>query len=395
MNLENLIIVILFFIITYLFVFFYVRKFLFYILISHILYIAIVLYITYGLENKFLDIDDYLPYFNSFVIYFNKGDLLSFVKPHAGIYTFSYPGWLYLIDGSESFVYIRLINTCISVLIIIPLSGIYKKIYSVDMKIWQILLILLWLPFTIRLSGELGRTPISILSIILSIDLLLSDKKSLKIFGVLVAIYAIALRIPHIVLFLPFVYFYIINSVNKIKQKQRAIVYPIVLVVFIFAFIAMVYVYYNYAGESRSFQSLEDVAEYSQARGYGNSAYLTSVEITSPLSLIYYIPLHALYFNYSPMIWDSFSNIKLLPSSLFSLFSFFLLLVFILRFKKTSINTSKFKILVLSFILTIVAFGVVTKNAGSAERWRMPLTLLSICLLSHTIRRDYGELSKL
>lgn len=383
---ESLTIALLCVVFTHILLFLFLRRLYTALLGIHVFYIFIIIFIEYSGVVSFLDIDDYLPYLNSFVYCYDNNILLSFIKPHAAFYTFTYPGWLYLLNGDESFISIRLINSCVSLLIAIPLSNIYKQVFKKEIPLVAILISLLWLPFSVRLSGELGRTPISIFTILLSMDFLFRGKVIYSVLGVLVAIYAIALRVPHIVVYIPFVFYLVYDLRHRLNRRSKIIFIPLVWSVFLFSLVLMVSIFYKYSSQQRQFESLEDVSSYSENRGYGNSAYLTSVRITSVSSLTYYIPLHAFYFNYSPMIWDGLTSIRLLPSSIFSTFSLLLLFNFIKKRKKIFYDRKKMRILFMSFLVTICAFGLVTKNAGSAERWRMPITLLYVCILSSSLK---------
>ncbi|MBY6198477.1 hypothetical protein [Vibrio hangzhouensis] len=389
---ESIIFSVIFIVISHLLLFFIFKGRYYAIFLSHASYVLVISFIQFSGVVEFGDIADYLPYFTSFSQHLSNGDILSFIKPHAPIYVLSFPGWLFSINDIDSFFAIRLVNTCISILIIWPIDNIYRKVFGVRLKVFQVFLVLLWLPFAFRLSGELGRTPVSIFSILLAIDLLLSKDVRFKSIGLVVMTYAIALRVPHVVMFVPVLIYPMWTLFRVIKFKYRLVLFPVLAGLVLVVSLSFVGVFYKFSGENRQFESMEDISEYSEGRGYGNSAYLLGMQL-SMSSIIYYIPVHALYFNYSPMIWDSLTNIKMLASSLFSLFSFYLLIRFLRMKSSMSYNKRKLKILTYSFLLSISLFGMVTKNAGSAERWRMPITLIYIAVLSHSLRSDCRDIN--
>lgn len=356
------------------------------IFVCEIIYISFAISREFNQAITFLDIADYKPYLDSFVRHYEANNLIEYLSPHVPFYTLLYPGWLYLLDGEKSYLAIRIINVAVSILCIMPLNGICRRVFCKGINYWQVYLILLWLPYTFRLGVEIGRTPLSLLTIITSLYFILcKESKCYLLLGFFIGIYSVALRIPHILFYLPLVVYQILESVNRLDKLIRIVLKPLCVIVAVGVTIQFFNIFNHYSSKARQFSNIEDVAEYAEQREAGSSAYLTNYSPTL-FNLPVYIPLHGFYFNYSPMPWDAFRSLKMLPSSIFSMFSLLLLILFFRKNRFLIKKSKPLRQILISLAFSCLVFGMVTKNAGSAERWRMPITLLSVAIFSYSLR---------
>ncbi len=345
-------------------------------------------------EQTFLfgtgDISDYLPYLNAF----NQIGFTGFIediKPHAPFYTVLYPGWIFNAIGEQGLWVIRVANAALGVAIIAPLSWLNKIVFKKKLTQSQVLLIMFW-PSWLRYTIELGRTSPTVLMIILGMAGLLGIVSSVKlrfdpkvqIFTILGIVFGCFLRTHYIVYFIPIVSFTLLSEIkkSKIPLYLRNFLYLISIFMTVVIVIAMLNVYQRIGAYSTStnLMDLQDevlrLAESAENEG-GRSNYLEGIYPSNPVDWVWYLPLQAIYFTFSPMLWDVRSGFAL-GSSIQALFLLILCFRTWKKMKKNIIKSQELKIIFITLIFTSLALGAGVKNAGSAERWRFPSTLILI-----------------
>ncbi|MDJ0773834.1 MAG: hypothetical protein QNJ49_10480 [Mastigocoleus sp. MO_167.B18] len=339
-------------------------------------------------ETRFFgdnDISDYLRYFEEFSRSWDA-DLLGYLKPHVPLYTTLYPGWIFNIFGESGFWVIRIANAALGVAIVAPLTWLNQTIFGKKLRQSQALLVLLW-PTWLRYTVEVGRAAPSVFAVVLGVSGMLAILSSRKIRNkFLVCIFTsigvflgFLLRIHYLTYFIPIASMTFLHQVHKSKISPyiRPILYFIGIVIILGVTFGLLAVYNQFA-QFRTTNSVldspEGALEYAQAREEGNSAYLQGIYPRNPFDLLWYVPIHALYFMFSPMPWDISSAFSA-GSSLQAL------ILLILCFKawrqgRKVIKTQLLQLLLITILFVAMVFGSVTKNAGGAERWRLPSTLI-------------------
>ncbi|MBF2066084.1 MAG: hypothetical protein IGS39_16950 [Calothrix sp. C42_A2020_038] len=348
------------------------------------------------------DISDYLPYFNEFSRIWDK-DLIGYLKPHVPVYTVLYPGWIFNILGESGFWVIRVANATLGVVIIAPLTWLNQVIFGRPLKQFQVLLVLLW-PTWLRYTVELGRAAPSVFAVVLGVSGMLAILSSSRIrntipvhFFTLVGVFlGFFLRIHYLSYFIPVASMAFLRQVQKSKISPyiRPILYFIGVIITLMVTFALLGLYQQFAQfrtTSSVLDSPEDALEYAQAREDGNSAYLLGIYPKNLLDLLWYIPLHAFYFMFSPMPW-SIHGAFMAGSSLQSLI-LLILCIKVWRKGRTVIQSNQLLQLFFATILFVaIVFGSVTKNAGGAERWRLPSTLMllttSTSILAYSSKKE-------
>jgi hypothetical protein len=333
------------------------------------------------------DISDYLHYLTEFKKS-GIGDILGYIKPHSPFYTALYPGWIYNKLGEDGLWVIRVVNAAIGVAIIAPISRIKQIVFGRKLSYFQAFIITFW-PTWMRYNVEIGRASISVISIIVGllallmlIDLRKDTNKISNIYTFMILVFASFLRLHYIVYFLPIISLSFISQIKKIKTSP----YLLPIIYFIstlltFVLVAIILVIYQNTTQQTyglsSDNSLEAVILLSEEGEQGNSGYLQGIYPRNTLDFIWFLPLSSFYFMFSPMPWDIHSTFAA-GSSLQAL------VILIWSFKavkhiKEYINKKRMlNLLIMTIILPCIAFGFGVKNAGSAERWRLPSTLLLI-----------------
>ena len=140
-------------------------------------------------------------------------------------------------------------------------------------------------------------------------------------------------------------------------------------------------VYLNY-GVMRTDMTTEGIVESAGERGLeAGSAYLEGINPRSPIDFIWYAPVKAVYFIFSPMPW-SISSVFAAGSSIQAMFLLYLCIKGWRNRKYINYNKTLLKNLMISIVFVALTLGVFVNNAGSAERWRFPSTLILITVSS-------------
>jgi len=336
------------------------------------------------------DTADYLPAFRQFSRLIENEGILStipsYIDRHVQFYTILYPGYIYTVYGESGLPLIRVINACLSVIAFLILSEINKLVYHKQFNRWQAAIILFW-PSYVFFSVEVGRTVVGIIFILLSVYSFLKVIISHKIKFVLLFIFA---------------------STAVVMTRVYYAAYPLSLV-------AIMYFYKSYLNRSNYLQtgmtisivgagsaigvflfpyefSIERVNSLAAGIAHGGSAYLTTVYPASLLDLIWYAPLQAIYFQFSPFLWDVFQI-----GGFLAVIAFFQATLVILILAATAIKIRsplmnwKFGLLILTTFAVALLLGIGVKNTGAAMRWRLPSELLIIAISSTIVDYEYSQ----
>jgi hypothetical protein len=286
--------------------------------------------------------------------------------------------------------FLRLFNTFLSFICIIPIQRMFKLLngksfYLNDLSLF---LILFW-PSVLRTTIDQGRTSISVLATLYAmyyVLLLFFDRITFRklFFLFLALLLTYQLRIWYCVF--PVVFFcvyFLKNWIFKTKIISMRLAWLFVLSLFCY------FIFTSYFGDSFDIitflfqQSREVMMESDQLEG--GSSYLVNYFPTTMNDLFLYIPLHGLYFLFSPFLWDA-NTIKLLFSATFSMIFLYFFVCLLLK-KRYEWSKS----LVIALFTCALFLGVGVKNAGSAERWRIPITIILIAIFPTNIKPKNNE----
>jgi hypothetical protein len=348
------------------------------------------------------DIVDYLPDLIEFNEIWNS-DLLGYIKPHVPFYSVLYPGWLFNALGESGLWVIRVANAAIGVATIAPLMWLNEIIFGKKLTQSQALLLMLW-PTWIRYTIEIGRTSVSVLAVLLSISSLLAILNFMKnsnhlqsyIYTILLIFFASFLRIHYFAYFIPILSQAALSQVSKLKISPyvRPILYFVSIVLIIVITSASLGIYQQLSQGNNSkdvLSSTEDTIAYIQLGELGGSLYLEGIYPRNPVDWIWYLPLQGFYFMFSPMPWDIRTGFAA-GSSVQALIMFTLCFKALREGWKNIKNNQVLNLLLITVLFTTLAFGSVVKNAGSAERWRLPSTL--ILMMTTTSLLEISKKSK-
>ncbi|AWK81319.1 hypothetical protein [Photobacterium damselae] len=320
------------------------------------------------------DLVDYVPFFD-----FYQDSTWSFFiqRTHVFFYTALYPGWIYSIFHFDSaIVVIKIFSAFFSILVLIPLNESIKYINNnVGINNFYANIITFW-PTWLRYSIEVGRSSITCFFLISTVAVILSilSKYSLKKFVLLLLLtfMTVYLRIHYVAVLLPiFVYF-----IYVLLKPLPKIVSLLVFSVLSFAFFIFSYkFYFSNLGAYIDLNSVDGLTEFASRREEGGSVYLVGIYPSNILDLFWYLPIQAFYFMFSPMIFDVRSAFQL-GSSIQALFIMFICIKIFLNKRIRYIS----KPIILMVLCAALAFGAVTKNAGGAERWRLPFVLIILSI---------------
>lgn len=104
----------------------------------------------------------------------------------------------------------------------------------------------------------------------------------------------------------------------------------------------------------------------------GNTTYLSSLEIDTPLDLIIYSPLKLIYFIISPVPWEIKSLSTMLAFSLDGLF-YLIIMLYIVKYYKVIIRNPLLLSIFIGIFTTYLIFSIGVSNAGTAIRHRFKL----------------------
>ncbi|MTJ12921.1 hypothetical protein FJR11_10030 [Anabaena sp. UHCC 0187] len=347
------------------------------------------------------DIGDYLPYFKRFSQAVST-DPLSYIEPHVPFYCILYPGWIFNTFGESGLWIIRTFNAALGVAAIAPLVWINQIIFGKNLSELQAAIVIFW-PTWLRYNIEVGRSAPSVLVVLVGISGLLAiisypkarNNLFVQVYTCLGIFFSCYLRIHYIAYFIPILSLAFLTQVGKLKISPyiRPILYFISIILTLLITFSMVGIYQQLSQGNHSgmiFESSESALGYLEMRDNeeGNSGYLEGVYPRTPVDWIWYLPIHCFYFMFSPMPWNVHTAFAA-GSSLQALILFSLCFQALKKGWKLFKRNEGIKLLLLSLFFVALAFGSVTKNAGGAERWRLPSTLMLITTTTSIL--DYSK----
>ncbi len=306
------------------------------------------------------------------------------------LYYSMYAGWLLILTDTNDFIPLRVVTAVISLSIIVFSYKFCKLMYGKQPTNMQMFVITNW-PFWLLYSVNLGRTMPSVLIPLFGMLYLYKLIQRFSIFTLIIVIVSFWLTLIFrtfysfffITTFLSYL-LYIVFLENKWHENKMKKIAGISLII-VFIIIGS-----RYFSVLDAFSLItDDLSGGDQVDGEATgSSYLLSFFPTQLSDLFYYLPIQGLYFLFSPMIWDVF-KLEQLISSIFAL-SLFFLTVKVLIIKNSEFKRSKIaKIFLLNMILISMVLGAGVKNAGAAQRWRLPITVVLLCIvLIDSVKND-------
>lgn len=332
------------------------------------------------------DISDYQPYFAEFVQALDSGTVLSFLGEGVPFYTAIFPGWVFAALGPDSYFVIRLFNAMLSVSVIVPLNIISEEVWGRELKRWQLLLVLFW-PSYLILSVDVGRTAFGVVLPLATIALALKYFRHMDSISILGGFTVVS----------------VMNAANRIH-------YAFYLVMFLVGMFAYKAVYQSFKWDGVAISvtagiitggailvynrlfinilSVTTIQNYAEGQATGGSVYLPELFPASFLDLVWYLPIQAFYFLFSPVPWDllRIGSPLAIIAGMQSILLLMLVIPVLLRCKSAIISDWRIVALLTAIVLTAIGFGSVTKNAGAAVRWRLPSALLLIIITTNLLR---------
>jgi len=329
-----------------------------------------------------VDLDDYLPFFKRFNwFYGEEGEISPVLGLDATAYTLLYPGWLYYWFGDSGLWVLRVIGSLISVLVLWPLADLHRRVFKRPMSVWVALLVMLW-PTWLRYSIEAGRSSITVLTALVPVKYLLDyaeERRGRDLFAAFLWIIpAFIFRVESAAFYAFILSYLVIRSFTRINPYMKVILFPFVMAAISGAFFGAAYIYRTYLGGG-----LLDprwIKKFIEWRSGGGSDYLVGLYPGSPFGLAWYVPLHAFYFLFSPMPWDA-AKPFVIGSTIQAWIIFFMIILSFRRNWTVYKGNKMLRLLMWTLLFVVVGYGAVTKNAGGAERWRIPISLVLLTVL--------------
>ncbi|QLH81218.1 hypothetical protein [Halosimplex pelagicum] len=336
------------------------------------------------------DIVDYQPYFIEFLEILQNGTFVAFIQKQVGAYTILYPGWLYALLGSGGMWSIRLANAVLSLLIVIPLNEISRRIWGRDLRRWQLVAVLFW-PSYIRFSIEVGRTVPTVLFstwLIATVLTLFETPNRRTVISLALAILATGLLRVHYV-------FYGVMAAGTIAVHRVLTADDrhtrIGITASAVGLFAIVFAIFDRVIPDVSSFSLSSIRSLARGTARGDSAYLTDVFPETVFDLVWYLPLQGIHFLLAPSPWLVMD--LAMPMAVIAGISAWLvvgLLSATLWHRHGQIlDDWRLTAVFGSLFLTTIGFGAVTKNAGAAVRWRLPTTLLLLAVTTSLLADEW------
>lgn len=340
------------------------------------------------------DIGDYRRHLDSYVRAAGLIDYLSPLPSGPQLYVALYPGLLYESFGDRSFLLIRLINAFWAVVAEATLYFLVQRVTKTNTNLAIFTIAFMW-PSWLRYSIELGRTSISVFSVLASmLFIVLLFQKKEKVLSLLFLMFCaglcLLLRPPYIIMPLIFLLAYRFFSLRKRTLLQR-IQNNSLYIFFASILAASVITLYNKFTRPLQRAELSVIMERSQRDLEAGSAYLTNLSLDTLLDMILYGPLLGFMFMFSPMPWQAQPNPFVIGSILQAQLVLFLLLAawYTFVFGKSKyppiFHYTSFLSIIITFFGSAFILGLGVKVAGAAERYRMPLTLTILPFALHIV----------
>jgi len=302
------------------------------------------------------------------------------------LYYTMYAGWLLDWTDTKDMIPLRLFTCSLSLYIIVFATKLVKWLYGILLTEKQLFIIANW-PFWLYYSVMLGRTMPSVIIPMIGIlaTYKLLEKFSIKnLFLVLFTFWlTIILRTFYSLFFLSTFLSFFIYKTLLIGKKNEHILQKIILIIFSIIFLISLSNFFNVQD---AFSLVADsLAESDQVEGEGTgSSYLTSFYPKKYVDLLYYMPIQGIYFLFSPMLWDVY-KLELLISSIFSIILLYMLLRIFVNKNSYFHNNVRAKMCLVNMMIISMILGSGVKNAGAAQRWRLPIVGILLCI---TIKKD-------
>ena len=290
-----------------------------------------------------------------------------------------YPAFLVDIFNETSTLLVRIVNASISILFLLPTFSILKiTIPNRVINYVPLIICILFWPSILRTTIDCGRTSLSVFFTLCSLyaTVRLNKKISITTILLLTLFSLLTYKLRKWYIFFPMTLI-VVFGLEKIRSIDSIFRKLLLFFIFFLVFLTIsnIFQMLNLIGSTDLMSFVisytNDVLKESDQVD-GGSSYLVNFYPQNFLSLFLYIPIQGFFFLYSPFLWQV-SSFKILVSSIFSFIT--LVGTFKILFRKGQINS---KLVLLSVIFTGLILGVGVKNAGSAERWRIPITIITI-----------------
>jgi hypothetical protein len=298
------------------------------------------------------------------------------------IYYTMYAGWFLDLTNAEDMIPLRLITSALSLYIIVFAHQIIHWLYGFSVTIKQVFIITNW-PFWLYYSTMLGRTMPSVIIPLIGI---LAMYKLLEVFSikylviVLITFWlTLILRTFYALFFLSTFTSFFIYKILLTEKKNEKILQKISLIVFSIVSIIILKNLFN--AQDAFILIAENLTQSDQVEGDASgSSYLTNFYPQKYFDLLYYMPVQGIYFLLSPMIWD-IHKVEQLISCIFALILFYLFIKSVFQNKNAPQIGIRAKMVILNMIFVSMILGAGVKNAGAAQRWRLPITTILLCVV--------------
>jgi len=297
------------------------------------------------------------------------------------LYYTMYAGWLLDWTDTKDMIPLRLFTCSLSLYIIVFATKLVKWIYNILLTEKQLFFIVNW-PFWLYYSIMLGRTMPSVIIPMIGILATYKLLEKFSIQNLLLVLFTfwltVILRTFYSFFFLSTFLSLFIYKILFIGKKNEQILQKIILMIFSVIFLISLSNLFNVQD---AFNLIADnLAESDQVEGEGTgSSYLTSFYPQKYTDLLYYMPVQGIYFLLSPMFWN-ISKLEQLLSCLFALLLLLFFLKMIIEKDNYYRNSIRAKIFILNMIIICMILGSGVKNAGAAQRWRLPITIIILCV---------------
>ncbi|MES1927730.1 hypothetical protein SADO_00700 [Salinisphaera dokdonensis CL-ES53] len=342
------------------------------------------------------DISDYWDYFAGnphWLSIFDDGS----IKRLSDFYASLYGGPLYALFSASSYVAIRSINIILTTFGCIFTFKVFEIILRRPVSWGGAVLLLFW-PDLIRFSMELGRMPVTVFLVAITVWLVLVIYTSGRVApfkSLLLLVLAIALtllRPPY-----GFIVFGLVTSLMllaawRIRATKRGAFALLVLIPVLGATFLGGAFAYNQVARKGQMIDVEVLQQRSERDLDAGSEYLKGLSIRNPADLVWYTPLFGFYFLYSPLPWSAPSFNPFYFGAMAE--SMLLLWLSWLAFKRRARRYARglphrtaLLALVGTLVLSGMLFGSGVSVAGQAVRYRLPLVVLAIPFLVYFSNR--------
>ncbi len=342
------------------------------------------------------DIGDYWDYFAANPIWLSIVND-SGIERLSSFYASLYGGPLYAIFDTDSYIIIRSINVVLATLGCVFSLKIFEIIVGRPAPRYSAALLLFW-PSLIRFSMELGRMPITIMlvgvTVYLALRLHVDRNGRLAKFVLLIplSLILVLLRPPYGFIVFSFVLGLLLISALRIWKTKRGMLALVFLCPIVVITVFGGAYGYNKVSREGQMVSLDALQQRSERDIDAGSTYLKGFSIRNPIDMVWYTPLFGFYFLYSPLPWStpSFNPFYFGVMAESMLLLGFTLIALRRRSRRSSRHVSQrtgLYALICALVFSGLVFGSGVSVAGQADRYRLPLTMLAIPFLAYFSNR--------